>query len=89
MDVEKELRHAMDVVQSNCILSGDWDGSQEDELRIVRNCVEKQIPLQPYKLIGCDKFECFVCNHPVKRYHNYCQSCGQRIEWDKDKWKIL
>lgn len=86
MDVEKELRHAMDVVQGNCILSGDWDGSQEDELRIVRDCVEKQIPLQPNKLIGCDIFECYICNHPVKRYHNYCQSCGQRIEWNKDKW---
>lgn len=83
MDIEKRLRGAFRRVTSECLPNYEYYDDMED----VKKCIEKQIPLQPHKLIGCDIFECSMCNHPIKRYHNYCQSCGQRIEWDKDKWK--
>ena len=82
MDIEKRLRGAFNRVISECIPDYEF----EDDVDDVRKCVEKQIPFQPCKLIVGDIFECGICNHPVKRYHNYCQSCGQRIEWTKDKW---
>lgn len=87
MDVSKELIRAWENVQAMCTSNEDWDCSDGDDLLTVDNCVEKQIPLQPFKSFGNGMFECLICNHPIKRGYNYCFHCGQRIEWNEEKWE--
>lgn len=86
MDIEKRLRGAFRRVISECIPNYEF----EDDVNDVEECVEKQIPLQPFKTTNClaklDLFECYKCDHVIDKTYNYCPCCGQRIEWDEDKW---
>lgn len=87
MDIEKRLRTSLRRVISECRMGLE---DVEDDIRIVGDCVEKQIPLQPFKttnwLAKLDLFECYNCDHVLDKTYNYCPHCGQRIEWDEDKW---
>lgn len=87
MDTKKRLRGAFHRVISECITNYEY----EDDVDDVRKCVEKQIPLQPIMttnpLSKIDLFDCNYCGHIIDKTYNYCPCCGQRIEWDEDKWK--
>ena len=81
MDIEKRLRGAFRRVTSECLPNYEYYDDMED----VEECVEKQIPLQPI-MITNSLFECTYCNYVIDKTYNYCPCCGQRIEWDEDKW---
>lgn len=87
MDIGKRLRGAYRRVISECEPNYEYDVDVED----IKECVEKQIPLQPLKITNwlakTDYFECYICDHVIDKTYKYCPCCGQRIEWDEDKWE--
>ena len=47
----------------------------------VRNALEKQIPKKPKTDDRYVMHICPWCNDFVKVSHNYCQNCGQKLDW--------
>ena len=47
--------------------------------------VEKQIPKKPKTDDRYVMYICPCCNDFVKVSHNYCQNCGQKLDWSDRK----
>lgn len=58
-------------------------------LEEVREAVEKQKRKKPRATTN----RCYVCPHcglaaSIKIKHNYCDACGQHIDWSEEEWAI-
>lgn len=53
-----------------------------EELRLVK---EKQISKKPKTDDRYVMYICPCCNDFVKVSHNYCQNCGQKLDWSDSK----
>lgn len=86
MDIRKRLKGAFRRVISEVEPNYEYDVDVED----IKECVEKQIPVQPFEIINgltrISIFQCYNCLTSIDKTYNYCPCCGQRIEWNKDKW---
>ena len=47
------------------------------------NALEKQIPKKPKTDDRYVMYICPWCNDFVKVSHNYCQNCGQKLDWSE------
>ena len=45
------------------------------------SALEKQIPKKPKTDDRYVMYICQCCNDFVKVSHNYCQNCGQKLDW--------
>lgn len=71
---------------------GEWCGDRE-ALEIAAEALEKQSPVRPLQKYETRKdgwikrriFGCPVCKRIVSCVQDYCESCGQAIDWDKYK----
>ena len=61
-------------------------GRCEDEnLDILEELVEKSIPKKPKLIEYCDGFfKCPKCNGLIRFCQNYCDCCGQALDWSED-----
>lgn len=50
-----------------------------------RAAVEKQIPKKPKTDDRYVMYICPWCNDFVKVSHNYCQNCGQKLDWGDEE----
>lgn len=45
----------------------------------------KQIPMKPYNISKtAELFVCGRCDQCVYSFQNYCEICGQKIDWRKE-----
>lgn len=49
------------------------------------NALEKQIPKKPKTDDRYVMYICPCCNDFIKVSHNYCQNCGQAIDWSDEE----
>ena len=62
-----------DIVQDVEDLNNAYD--------VAINALEKQIPKKPKTDDRYVMYICPWCNDFVKVSHNYCQNCGQKLDW--------
>lgn len=62
-----------DIVQNVEDLNNAYD--------VAINALEKQIPKKPKTDDRYVMYICPWCNDFVKVSHNYCQNCGQKLDW--------
>ena len=58
-----------------------------NDLRVVQELVDKEIPLRPNKQYEIDwgmgnAGECSDCKNLVNYQNSYCDKCGQRVLWE-------
>ena len=46
------------------------------EFKVVKNALNKQIPMKPINYGGCP-----TCYQPMPTSPNYCPYCGQKLDW--------
>ena len=66
-----------DIVQNVEDLNNAYD--------VAINALEKQIPKKPKTDDRYVMYICPWCNDFVKVSHNYCQNCGQKLEWSDEE----
>lgn len=66
-------------------LGGFMDRFDIPEHWAVRNALEKQIPKKPKTDDRYIMHICPWCNDFVKVSHNYCQNCGQKLDWGDEE----
>ena len=56
-------------------------------LDVMRECTEKQIPKKPLDdhLIKTGYWGCPICKHMVDSVSNYCEHCGQALDWSEEE----
>ena len=66
-----------------------YDMTNEERIAAIYNAVP-QVP-QVIELGGGFYFRChwLKCNNTVTRHQNFCDQCGQKIDWEGLKWKQL
>ena len=55
-------------------------------LEMAINALEKQIPKKPKTDDRYVMHICQCCNDFVKVSHNYCQNCGQKLDWGDEEY---
>lgn len=65
--------------------------NQKEVMEVTVLALKKQMPMKPMiKYLGDDvEVECPCCTHCVifmdsKKGNNYCQNCGQRLDWGEE-----
>ena len=82
------IRLMMEAIEDACGLpEGDWEA-----LRQAEEALKKQIPM---KMPGTyTDYKCAICGRRIrsgkgissfKRRDNFCQRCGQAIDWTEDE----
>ena len=66
-----------DIVQNVEDLNNAYD--------VAINALEKQIPKKPKTDDRYVMYICPWCNDFVKVSHNYCQNCGQKLDWSDEE----
>ena len=61
--------------------SKDLSSKYKNGLRMAIQALEKQIPKKPKTDDRYVMHICPWCNDFVKVSHNYCQNCGQKLDW--------
>lgn len=60
-----------------------------NENQKISDALQKQEPLPPQKqeLGGDYYYKCYwmTCGNTVYPYQNYCDKCGQKILWDRER----
>ena len=57
----------------------------KDTLEMAIKALEKQIPKKPKIDNRYIMYICPYCNDFVKVSHNYCQNCGQKLDWSEEE----
>ena len=64
--------------------SKDLSSKYKNGLRMAIQALEKQIPKKPKTDDRYVMHICPWCNDFVKVSHNYCQNCGQKLDWSEE-----
>ena len=72
---------ALKILNSRCLATTEKD-RQADALAI--EALEKQIPKEPKMPLDA-YWVCPICGRNVKHPFEHCTSCGQTINWLKEK----
>lgn len=75
----KNMRLYMQIEDKNNDCKFTEDDYKANEMAI--NALEKQIPKKPKTDDRYVMYICPCCNDFVKVSHNYCQNCGQKLDW--------
>ena len=59
----------------------DIEEKMNDSCDMAMQALEKQIPKKPKTDDRYVMYICPCCNDFVKVSHNYCQNCGQKLDW--------
>ena len=57
---------------------------ETDEDWIAIECIEKQIPKKPISDYRYRPKICPFCHDFLENYQNFCDNCGQRIDWSEE-----
>ena len=73
---------AIELIEKDLKLhSKDLSSKYKKGLRMAINALEKQIAKKPKTDDRYVMYICPWCNDFVKVSHNYCQNCGQKLDW--------
>ena len=73
---------AIELIEKDLKLhSKDLSSKYKNGLRMAIQALEKQIPKKPKTDDRYVMHICPWCNDFVKVSHNYCQNCGQKLDW--------
>ena len=73
---------AIELIEKDLKLhSKDLRSKYKNGLRMAIQALEKQIPKKPKTDDRYVMHICPWCNDFVKVSHNYCQNCGQKLDW--------
>lgn len=73
---------AIELIEKDLKLhSKDLSSKYKKGLRMAINALEKQTPKKPKTDDRYVMYICPWCNDFVKVSHNYCQNCGQKIDF--------
>lgn len=77
MTYEEAVKHALKMVD-NCIdIKINCSGAKE----IIKDVLSKQLTLKPFFDNIEDFYHCSRCEAIVLKTQNYCDFCGQKIDW--------
>ena len=76
---------AIELIEKDLKLhSKDLSSKYKNGLRMAIQALEKQIPKKPKTDDRYVMYICPWCNDFVKVSHNYCQNCGQKLNWESE-----
>ena len=60
-----------------------------ESIETIEELVDKEIPMKPLKQYPIDfglgnYGDCRICNCGVNYQQNYCNNCGQKIDWSEE-----
>ena len=77
---------AIELIEKDLKLhSKDLSSKYKNGLRMAIQALEKQIPKKPKTDDRYVMYICQCCNDFVKVSHNYCQNCGQKLDWSDEE----
>ena len=77
---------AIELIEKDLKLhSKDLSSKYKNGLRMAIQALEKQIPKKPKTDDRYVMYICRCCNDFVKVSHNYCQNCGQKLDWGDEE----
>lgn len=81
-DIERAIEDLDTLVEiaRNQMTIGAWLGITESAL-VIREALEKQIPMKPIKAEY--DYNCPICGYEYLINQNYCQYCGQKLDWSE------
>ena len=98
----ERIERAWSNVNSLARSSDYCNESDHEDIELIGEIVEKEIPIKP--IVDGDELICGCCHEPMnigfvfcknrKKGHyivrtnncsNYCNNCGQRIDWDMEE----
>ena len=59
--------------------------AQSEAFQIAISALEKQIPKKPKADGRYIMYICSCCNDFIKVSHNFCQNCGQKLDWSDEE----
>lgn len=77
------------IERLNNLIENSQEGSAEQiDYVVMKQACEKQLAEKPLTTIRPqnafkDLGVCPVCKHAVWQYTNYCDECGQKINWEE------
>ena len=78
---------AIELIEKDLKLhSKDLSSKYKNGLRMAIQALEKQIPKKPKTDDRYVMHICPWCNDFVKVSHNYCQNCGQKLDWGDEEY---
>ena len=57
----------------------------KEALQISVKALEKQIPRKPKTNDNYIMYICPCCNNFIKLCRNYCENCGQKLDWSDEE----
>ena len=79
----KNMRLFMKIEDEHNDCKFTEDDYNANEMAI--QALEKQIPKKPNTDDRYVMYICPCCNDFVKVSHNYCQNCGQKLDWSDEE----
>lgn len=81
---------ALNFIAKERMFNSQYGTIEDDKVyEKVMEALEKQIPMKPQidkQALGRNfiVYECPICKHQLdsKTQHNYCDNCGQAIDWE-------
>lgn len=75
---KREKEYYLEMIRK----TADYAETLETELERLQ---KKEIPMKPFKTDN--NYNCEVCHKwlNIKYKHNYCPSCGQKLDWSDEK----
>lgn len=88
MTYEEAIRN-INALNAVCGQKDFYDTEFEAALELAIEALEKQNPKMPVHIesFGTCMFmgDCPVCGEPVASYEEYCDKCGQALDWSDTK----
>lgn len=88
---------AKEAIEAIKVMKGfvEWELPLDTQMAcdIAIEALEKQIPKRPKKEISycdyifdyfCPNCDCFITNTYEEEYVEYCDECGQKIDWSEE-----
>lgn len=79
MTSKEKIEKAWELINSKHIETNDEIQIVRYAVRIARELVERDAPMLP--LVFKDSIDCPKCRSYVFPPHEFCENCGQRLDW--------
>lgn len=85
-----KYQEALDRIKSQRVKVNSWEyrafADKNSDLDTLQELVDKATPKKPtnqYPIdLGLGNYgDCRICNYGVNYQQNYCDNCGQKIDW--------
>lgn len=77
---------AIELIEKDLKLhSKGLSSKYKNGLRMAINALEKQIPKKPKTNDSYIIYICPCCNNLIKLCKNYCEYCGQKLDWSDEE----